>query len=173
MHRRSLLRITAAGTALLAACSGSDLNSPASPDLLIQSVQSPSQEQLDGQVPGFGGFYVDQSGIPTVYLMAGADRAPAEQALGAFMRARGLTPEALQVVTADYSYRQLETWYHRLSPEALAVDGSVFADNDESVNRLRIGVEDLSAQANVNAALTRLGIPAAAVVVQHSEPIVL
>lgn len=173
MPRRSLLRGTAAGAALLAACSGSDLNSPAPPDLLVQGLQSPSQEQLDGQIPGFGGFYVDRSGTPTVYLMAGADRAPAEQALGAFIRARGLTPEALRVVTADYSYRQLETWYHRLSPEALAVDGSVFADNDESVNRLRVGVEDLSAQANVNAALTRLGIPAAAVVVQHSEPIVL
>ncbi|HTL04870.1 MAG TPA: hypothetical protein VL241_03930 [Gemmatimonadales bacterium] len=158
---------------MLAACSGSDLNSPASPDLLVQSLQSPSQEQLDQQIPGFGGFYVDPSGTPTVFLMAGANRAPAEQALGAFMRARGLTPEALRVVTADYSYRQLETWYHRASPEALAVDGSVFADNDESVNRLRIGVEDLSAQANVNAALTRLGIPAAAVVVQHSDPIVL
>jgi len=175
MHRRFLLRGTAAGAALLAACSGSDLNSPApaSPDLLVQSLQSPSQEQLDQQIPGFGGFYVDQNGAPTVYLMAGSSRAPAEQALGAFMRARGLTPEALRVVNADYSYRQLETWYHRVSPEALAVDGSVFADNDEASNRLLIGVEDLSAQANVNAALARLGIPAAAVVVRHSDPIVL
>ncbi len=178
MHRRSLFRFSAAGAVLLAACSGSDLNSPvpASPDLLVQgaqSVQSPSQEQLDQQIPGFGGFFVDRSGNPTVYLLAGASRGPAEQALAAFLRSRGLAASQLRTVTAAYSHRQLETWFQRVSPEALAVAGSVFVDNDEASNRLRIGVEDLSAQANVHAALARLGIPTAAAVVEQAEPIVL
>ena len=129
MNGRFPLRIAAAGAALLAACSGSDLNSPApnSPDLQLQNLQSaeaPSQAQLDRQVPGFGGFFLDKSGTPTVYLQAGARRGPAEQALAAFLRAQGIAPERLQVLSAAYSYRQLETWFQRVSPEALAVSGA-------------------------------------------------
>jgi hypothetical protein len=176
MYRRLPLRIAAAGAVLLAACSG-DLNSPAptSPDLQLQNLQSsesPSQEQLDRQIPGFGGYFLDRTGTPTVYLQAGARRGPAEQALAAVLSARGLAPERLQVLTAAYSYRQLERWFQQASPEALAVTGAVFVDNDEASNRVRIGVEHLSAQANVNAAVARLGIPAGAVIIEQTQPIV-
>src|SRR4026209_2589178 len=96
MYRRLPLRIAAAGAALLAACSG-DLNSPAptSPDLQLRNLQtseSPSQEQLDRQIPGFGGYFLDRTGTPTVYLQAGARRGPAEQALAGGPGARGHAP---------------------------------------------------------------------------------
>src|SRR5438552_320458 len=81
--------------------------------------QAPSQEELDQQIPGFGGFFLDRDGPPTVYLLAGSDRAPAERALLAFLRGRGLEPSQLQVRVAQFGYRQLEAWFHRASPEAL------------------------------------------------------
>src|SRR4026209_2595695 len=139
MYRRLPLRIAAAGAALLAACSG-DLNSPAptSPDLQLRNLQtseSPSPEQLDRLTPRLGGYFSARPGTPPAYLQAGARRGPAEQALAAVLSARGLAPERLQVLTAAYSYRQLEHWFQQASPEALAVTGAGFGANGEARKR--------------------------------------
>lgn len=174
--RHVALRAAAAGALLaVAACSRTDdLTGPAaSQDLnLSQAGRVLTQDDLDRDVPGFGGFFVDRNGIPTVYLRTGADRQPAERALDGFLRDRGMRPQDLRVVQAKYGYRQLENWYQSATPDALDVPGSVFVDNDESSNRVRIGVADLNAQGRVRAALSRLGIPDAAVIVEAAEPIV-
>jgi hypothetical protein len=51
------------------------------------------------------------------------------------------------------------------------VDGAVFIDNDEALNRVHVGVTDLSAMASVHSALAQLGIPAEAAVVERADPI--
>ncbi|HEU5219302.1 MAG TPA: hypothetical protein VFU23_11615 [Gemmatimonadales bacterium] len=169
------LRAAAGAFLVVGACRGADdVAGPAvSPDLNVRQTSSaPSQDELDRSVPGFGGFYVDQTGTPTVYLQAGASRRQAERALDGFLTARGMGPERLRVVPAQYAYRQLETWYMRATPGALDIDGAVFVDNDESSNRVRIGVADLNAYALVRQTLLRLGIPEGAAIVEHADPII-
>ena len=124
------------------------------------------------QVPGFGGFFLDRSGNPTLYLTRGSSRAPAERLLAGYLRGRGLTTAAIRVLEGRYGWHQLERWQAQASTEALAVTGAVFVDNDETSNRVLIGVENLSASGQVRAALARLRIPDEAVIVERADPIV-
>ena len=171
---RTLRFGVAASVAVLAACSGTELSGPAAsaPDLTVnQGSSAVTPDELDRQIPGFGGFFLDRDGTPTIYLRTVADRGRAEEALGGFMRQRGLGPSRLRVLRADHTYRELEDWFQRGSPEALALDGVAFVDNDESSNRVLVGVETLGAQANVRVALARMGIPDDAVRIEPAQPI--
>jgi hypothetical protein len=169
----------AASTALaLAACQ--DNSSPTSPDTgplsaRVQSSQGsdlPSAAEFARQVPGFGGFFLNQDGTPTVYLTRGSSRAPAERVLAGYLQGRGLSTAAVRVLEGRYRWQQLERWQAAATGEALAFPGAVFVDNDETSNRVRIGVENLSAMAQVRAAVARLRIPDDAVIVERADPIV-
>ena len=78
---RSLRPALAAGL-LVAAVACNDTSTPSGPDgsLLASrgqggsSAELPSAAELDRQVPGFGGFFLDRDGNPTIYLTRGADR---------------------------------------------------------------------------------------------------
>src|SRR6476469_374804 len=122
-------------------------------------------------VPGFGGFFVDDQGTPTVYLTNPARRAAAEQALAPWLRERNRPAVALRVLPARFAWADLERWVAQASPEALAVPGAVFADADEAGNRVHIGVEHAAAASRVRSVLARLGIPAAAAAVDIVPPI--
>jgi hypothetical protein len=122
-------------------------------------------------VPGFGGFFVDEQGTPTVYLTNPGRRAAAEQALAPWFRERNRASAALRVLPARFAWADLERWVAQASPEALAVPGAVFADADEAGNRVHIGVEHAAAVSRVRAVLARLGIPAAAAEVEVVPPI--
>ena len=170
--------LVAGAVLVLAACQ--DSSNPASPDpglpsLALQGNQGgalPSAQELDRQVPGFGGFYLDASGTPTVYLSAGASRAPAERALSAYLSARGLSTAAVRVLQARYNWQQLERWQAAASDEVFSVPGAVFVDNDETSNRVLIGVENLNSVGAVRSAAVRAGVPDDAVLVQRADPIV-
>jgi hypothetical protein len=82
----------AAGAALaLAACQND--SGPTSPDTgplsaRVQSSQGsglPSAAEFARQVPGFGGFFLNQDGTATVYLTRGSSRAPAERVLAGYL----------------------------------------------------------------------------------------
>ncbi len=122
-------------------------------------------------IPGFGGFFVDQDGTPTVYLKDPRQLGAAERALASTLTRLGATSSRLRVKRADYDYLQLNDWHTRTIPAALTVPGAVFADLDEGSNRLRFGVETPAAESGVRAALARLGIPGAAVVFERADPI--
>jgi hypothetical protein len=137
-----------------------------------QGADLPPASEFARQVPGFGGFFLDRSGNPTLYLTRGSSRAPAERLLAGYLRGRGLTTASVRVLEGRYHWQQLERWQAQASTEALAVTGAVFVDNDETSNRVLIGVENLSAMGQVKAAVARLRIPDEAVIVERGEPIV-
>ena len=127
---------------------------------------------LASSVPGFGGFFVDEQGTPTIYLKDPGRRGAAEQALSGWLGSHGLKGAQMKVLHADFAWNDLESWYDNASPVGLAIHGAVFADADESTNRLKIGVERGTSAAQVRQALTQLGVPAAAVTVEETEPII-
>jgi hypothetical protein len=165
----------ALGALLAAACSDNPQSTaPNTAEMAPQqAVQAPvpSQTALARAIPEFGGLYVDGNGVPTVYLTDVTKKDLAVRALGSFSRAQGLAPAQLQVVRGDYTYGQLSDWFARISPEALALTGVVFADLDEANNRVLVGVEHAAAAASVRGVAARLGIPAAALTVRETEPI--
>jgi hypothetical protein len=144
------------------------------PDLR-QASQGPSDDPivLGRSVPGFGGFYFDAAGIPTVYLRDPSRRRAVAAAMAPFFQAEGVDPSRLRVLKGNFDYAQLDGWFAKASPAALVIPGVVFADLDEASNRLRIGVEHGAALAGVRSAIARLGIPAEAVIVEQAEPIQL
>src|SRR5437867_671695 len=172
---RSLLRVVGAGIALAAAACREG-PAPTGPDIgllpdRVQGAALPTANDLERGVPGFGGYFLARDGTPTVYLTAGSDRGPAEQAFGAYLQGLGHAPDALRVLSARYPWRQLERWQDEASAEVLDIPGAVYVDNDETSNRVRIGVENLTAMGLVRAAIARLGIPDEAVIVSPAEPI--
>jgi len=181
MRRTPSMRLAlAAGVALvISACQ--DQPNPISPDprdVAVSTQRSaqggglPSVDELDRQIPGFGGFFIDRNGEPTIYLARGASRAPAERALGAYMAARGQSAAALHVREGRYGWQQLQRWQDAATDGAFGVNGTVYVDNDETTNRVHIGVANIGTTGQVRAAIKRLGVPDDAVIVDQVEPIV-
>jgi hypothetical protein len=61
--------------------------------------------------------------------------------------------------------------FGRVSPEVMALPGTVFADHDETVNKLVFGVENSHAIPGVQRVLAARGIPSADYQIQITEPI--
>jgi hypothetical protein len=74
-------------------------------------------------------------------------------------------------LAASHVAQDVRAWFAMATPEVMAIPGTVFADHDESANRLVFGVEDESVIRGVQNALTRLAIPATAYEVKVTEPI--
>jgi hypothetical protein len=179
MPRLRLLGPGLAAGAALAISACQDNSNPTSPDAGLvpstarasQGSDLPSAAEFDRQVPGFGGFFLSRDGTPTVYLTRGTARAPVERVLAGYLAAKGISTAAVHVAEARYGWKQLERWQAAATVEALAVPGAVFVDNDETTNRVLVGVEDLGATGQVRAAVARLGIPDDALIVQRVDPI--
>ena len=174
MRQRNFLHLSAiAGLLAVAACS--DQNQPSAPDLppdLARAGQGQSNDAnaLARSVPGFGGFFYDAQGTPTMYLTSPVARGQAERALAPYLQQHGVAAARIQTRPAAHSWDQLERWHARISPEALNVAGAVYVDADEALNRITVGAER-GAVGRVRASLARLGLPADAVVVQEAQPI--
>jgi hypothetical protein len=177
------LRFLGAGLvagAVVAVSACQESSTPMSPDNALpyarvqpsQGPDVPSAAEFARRVPGFGGFFLSQDGTPTIYLTRGSSRGPAEQVLAGYLSARGLSKAALRVLEGRYGWSQLERWQEAATEDALAVPGAVFVDDDETANRVRIGVENLSAAGLVRGAAARRGIPDEAVIVEQAAPIV-
>jgi hypothetical protein len=175
--RRSIKLQTIIVTAAFLAVACSDQNEPSAPtdqsDPLSPSLQqgpAGNPNDLGRAVRGFGGFFFDAQGTPTVYLKNAAERSNAERALAPFFRAQGRSPSGIQVRRGDFDWVELERWFAQASAEVLGQSGAVFVDADEASNRVRIGVER-GAVGQARSLVARLGIPAEAVIVEETEPI--
>jgi hypothetical protein len=182
LRLRTILFAFAAG-ALALACSDSgqsvgpndqsDASSPIDQSRAAQGQASPDDPvALASSVAGFGGFFVDEQGTPTIYLKDSGRRGAAEQALSGWLGSHGLHGAQMKVLHADFDWAQLQDWHAKGSPAALAVRGAVFADADEASNRVKIGVERGTSQGEIRQALSRLGIPAQAVTIEETDPII-
>jgi hypothetical protein len=178
---RSFFRPLLAAGLVVAVASCRDSSNPTGPEAGLLASRGgqagppadlPSAGELDRQIPGFGGFFLDATGAPTVFLTRGADRANAERALAGYLNAQGLGVAAIKVQEARYGWQQLERWQAAATEAAFESQGTVFVDNDETVNRVRIGVSDLNAMGQVRAAIARSGLPDEAVIIEQAEPIV-
>jgi hypothetical protein len=173
MRQHYLLRVSSAAAVLvLAACS--DQSQPSAPDqpadLARAQGQADDANALARTVPGFGGFFYDAQGRPTMYLTSPSARDASARALAPYLQKHGLAAGAIQTRPAAHSWDQLERWHGRVSPLALATRGAVYVDADEALNRITVGAER-GAVGQVRAALARLGLPASAVVVQEAAPV--
>jgi hypothetical protein len=88
------------------------------------------------------------------------------------MAARGQSAAALHVREARYGWQQLQRWQDAATDGAFSVNGTVYVDNDETTNRVHIGVASIGTTGQVRAAIARLGVPDDAVIVDQVEPIV-
>ncbi len=119
--------------------------------------------QLAEQIPGFGGLYLDDRGTTHVYLQD-LSQTDDVQDLG----------ETVEVHQGQYDFRDLFAWKAVLRSQ-LGRDGAVMLDIDEARNRLLFGVEIdglVAFQADLEGVLRTAGIPAAAVLVEPTEPVV-
>jgi hypothetical protein len=175
MRQRTVRLVSlVAGTVLLAsACS--DTTRPTTPsDEEIGAdpfVQPDDPVAAVRGIPGFGGFFFDREGAPTVYLRDVAARGEVERALGPWLAGQGIRTAGLQVRRADYDWASLERWQGRATVQALAMRGAVWVDADEARNRVTIAVERGTPAAQFRSAVARLGVPSAAVLVEEVEPV--
>jgi hypothetical protein len=176
MSLRFLRAIASATVLAVAACQDNSdpttVNDPLAARGGIPGPDLPSAADFDRRVPGFGGYYLAADGSPTVYLTRGSSRAPAEAMLSGYLNGRGLGASSVRVIDGQYNWKQLQRWQEDATTEALDIAGAVYVDNDETTNRVVIGVSDMAAAGQVRAAAARAGIPAAAVDVRQVEPIV-
>jgi hypothetical protein len=131
---------------------------------------TPEQVAVAQMVEGFGGYFLDESGAPTVYLLDPSRRAEAEQALAGFLADREFAASDLRVVEGAFEYAQLDAWYRLARPGAFRVAGAILGDVDEARNRIRFGVANAAAASAVRDVVSGLGIPDAAVIVEERAP---
>jgi hypothetical protein len=174
---RTWARAALAGSAVFASAACSDVPAPSAPTVrpvvsgfAIAQDATPDQMAVAEAVSGFGGYFLDEAGAPTVYLTDASRRAEAEQALAAFLADRGFTAADLRVRQGTFEYAQLNAWYRQVRPDAFAVAGIILGDVDEARNRIRFGVASATAAAAVQGVVAQLGIPSSAVIVQQRAP---
>jgi hypothetical protein len=122
-------------------------------------------------VRGFGGFFLDSQGSPTIWLKQPAERGNAERALEPWFRATKRAASELRVLRGNYEWGELQRWFPAASAAAFAFPGAVFVDADEAANRIRVAVVHGTPIGAIRAALERAGIPAGAIAITEREPI--
>lgn len=119
---------------------------------------------LADAVPGFGGMYRDEAGRTVVYLRDFSQLPRLQARLGDVV-----------ALPAEHDFRDLHGWRIDLRSRILGTEGVVLLDVDETLNRVRIGVDPAAGEPAARAAAriaARRGIPRNAVVIVDAEPIV-
>ena len=127
MRRHHFLHLSSMAALLaLAACSDQDQPSAPAPDtpadLARAQGQGDNANALARSVPGFGGFFYDAQGRPTMYLTTPSARGAAERALTPYLQKHGLAAAGIQTRPAAHSWDQLERWHGRVAPARLPGD---------------------------------------------------
>lgn len=66
---------------------------------------------------------------------------------------------------------RIEAAFQRVSPEVMAIPGTVFSDNDERIGKVVIGVSDMRADAAIRATMKRFGVAEGDYSVEVAQPI--
>lgn len=122
--------------------------------------------ELAEKVPGFGGLVDDPTTGETIVRLSDPLSEPlARPVIEAYLSRNGSKGWRLQVVPADYDFRELIRW--RRAVEQAVPSAITFSDADEVRNRVAVGVRDDDGDQTVRNALTRLGIPREAVLIER------
>lgn len=183
MGQRLRSAVVLASACGLAACSDAIPTAPnESPE---ETLARSAYRGLDGEftrlaeeIPGFGGMYYGADGrlnvvvAPNATSAASVTRALAGRAGGLSILAK-VSGASEQMVTqqGDYDFAQLSRWYGEIR-SVLSTEGVVFTDIDEARNRLRIGILADASEAQVRQALAQFDVPAEAIEIEVTEPIV-
>lgn len=136
---------------------------------------------LARQVPGFAGFYFDESGDLVVQLKDTRQGNSARAAVAAFVRTVGVergrggrpAPQ-VRVAQAKYAFTELNAWREAVRNSLFELDGVVMLDLDERANRLVVGLSQEGARAEAEGRLKSLSVPADLVqlkVVGEAKPV--
>jgi hypothetical protein len=130
------------------------------------------------EVPGFGGYYLDETGRVNIQLKNPGQRDRALAALSrAFARDRahggrgGPDVANHRVIQARYDYIELKGWRDR-ARELFGMKGLHLLEIDDVRNRVRLIVDGEASRSSFRAQLAMLGIPAEAVIVEIGDPVV-
>jgi len=124
--------------------------------------------ELGARVPAFGGMFLDGD-VLKVYLTSPAQMVSAEAAIVVVFGRERIPAGGIQVLPAQYAFLQLSEWHNRLGP-LFDIQGVVFTDIDERVNRLKVAVADDAVFDIVEQEVLRLGIPREAFAIVRTEP---
>ena len=126
--------------------------------------------RVEQRAPGFGGMFIDADGRLAVYLADPATLPAARAAIEAIFGEDRIPKAGIRSLQGQYTISQLKAWTERAS--ALFQNPAVtLIDLDEAKNRVAIGVADDSPIEAVERALSSLGVPREAVVIERSERI--
>jgi len=126
--------------------------------------------RVEGQVPGFGGMFVDREGRLTVYLLDQSQLGAARRAIEAVFGVDAVPAAGVRALQGQYVVSQLKAW-SEMAAALLELPGVTAVDLDEARNRVAIGIEDKSRTQVVERALSATAIPRAAVMIQVTERI--
>ena len=80
-------------------------------------------------------------------------------------------PIAPSLERSARAQERLEAVFQRISPEVMALPGTVFSDNDEVAGKVVIGVDNMGAVRGVQQAMERLGVAEQDYAVELTQPI--
>ena len=149
-------------------------------------------------MPGFGGMFFDDDGDLNVYLVNAEEglnpqalatqKVQVESAITSVFGSELLSQGAgrrddlqgqalpkvaeLKILNAQYDVSQLSDWRLRAN-NVFDIPGVVFTDLDEANNRVRIGHEVTASMTQIEAELTKQGVPLEAVIFEETEPVQL
>lgn len=126
--------------------------------------------RLAEAVPGFGGYYYTGPGKVTVVLQDPTRASGAVDKLRRLARDRRFAEAATSIRRGDYEFSQLLMWKDSVTRHVLALPGVIFSDADEMRNRVVIGVKDEVVRLAVERTISKLGLPAAAVIIETAVP---
>ena len=81
------------------------------------------------------------------------------------------TGPAVRADRSPVAQDRLEAVFQRISPEVMALQGTVFSDNDEAIGKVVIGVDNVGAVRGVQQAMARLGVAESDYAVELTSPI--
>ncbi len=174
----------AAAVMLTAGCNDSPSAPSADPAARSASVQASGPggrtldndfEDLNRQVSGFGGFYFDTDGTPTIALTDTTVSHAARRAVMSYLGGKGRSvrggENGFRIRKANYDFNQLSGAMRSIT-QSVARHGITQTDIDEAGNRIVIGAIDEAARVGISQRITSLGVPAGMVTVELIAPTV-
>lgn len=161
----------------IAACQDADSPAgPSSPAFDLQEASSGKVVTIDDRLaaldaPGFAGLYYDESGQLVVRSVdPNIDRSMLTDRLNQFQAEARISLAAdFRIESADYTFADLVRWRRQVF-DLLNLPEVHSLDVDEVANRVAVGLVPGADRVGVAQEVERLGVPAAAVVLQDLEP---